>query len=128
MDNEGSLLSREIDLCESSAVKPVFYLSLFRLPEGIAKELDTIQAAFLWGGSDLRRKIHLVKWLEVTKSIDQGGLGFKRIRDVNVCLLLKWWWRFASDHDSLWKRVLCSKYKFQGGSWLPNLSSSNNFS
>ena len=63
---------------------PVYYLSLFKLPEGIAKDLDKIQASFLWGGPDLKRKIHLVKWAEDTKSIKQGGLGVKRIRDVNV--------------------------------------------
>ncbi|XP_028094134.1 uncharacterized protein LOC114294206 [Camellia sinensis] len=107
---------------------PMFYLSLFKMNEEIAKELDKIQDAFLRGGLDLRRNIHLVKWIEVTKSIKQGGLGIRRIRDVNVCLLLKWWWRFASDHDSLWKTVICSKYNFQGGVWLPNLSSSSTFS
>ncbi|XP_028099608.1 uncharacterized protein LOC114299137 [Camellia sinensis] len=81
---------------------PVYYLSLFKLPEGIAKELDKIQASFLWGGPDLKRKIHLVKWSEITKSIKQGSLGVRRIRDVNVCLLPKWWWRFASEPVSLW--------------------------
>ncbi|XP_028113696.1 uncharacterized protein LOC114311727 [Camellia sinensis] len=100
---------------------PVYFLSLFRVPEGIAKEIDQIQAAFLWGGPDLKRTLYLVKWSEVTKSIKQGGLGIKRIRDVNVCLLLKWWWRFANEHDSLWKKVLCSKYRFQGEEWLPIL-------
>ncbi|XP_028090980.1 uncharacterized protein LOC114291133 [Camellia sinensis] len=43
---------------------PVYFLSLFKLPEGIAKEIDKIQASFLWGGSNLKRKIHLVKWSE----------------------------------------------------------------
>lgn len=28
---------------------PVYYLSLFKMPEGVARELDKIQAAFLWG-------------------------------------------------------------------------------
>ncbi|CAL5432957.1 unnamed protein product [Camellia sinensis] len=101
---------------------PVYYLSLFKLPEGIAKELDKIQASFLWGGPDLKRKIHLVKWSEVTKSIKQGGLGVRRIRDVNLCLLLKWWWRFVTEPESLWYRVLCSKYQFPGGKWFPNPS------
>lgn len=99
---------------------PVYYLSLFKLPEGIAKELDKIQASCLWGGPDLKCKIHLVKWSEVTKSIKQCGLGARRIRDVNVCLLLKWWWRFASEPMSLWYRVVCSKYLFLGGKRNPN--------
>ncbi|XP_028106830.1 uncharacterized protein LOC114305894 [Camellia sinensis] len=101
---------------------PVYYLSLFKLTKGIAKELDKIQASFLWGGPDLKRKIHLVKWSEVTKSIKQGGLGVRRIRDANVCLLLKRWWRFASELVSLWYKVICSKYRFLGGKWVPNPS------
>ncbi|CAL5335104.1 unnamed protein product [Camellia sinensis] len=69
---------------------PVYYLSLFRLPEGVAKEFERLQASFLWGGSTLRRKIHMVRWEELCKSVEQGGLGIRKVRDVNKCLLLKW--------------------------------------
>lgn len=58
---------------------PVYYLSLFRMPEGVAKDFERIQAAFLWGGLDLRKKVHLVKWEEVTRSIANGGLGIRRV-------------------------------------------------
>lgn len=58
---------------------PVYYLSLFKLPEGVAKIIDRLQANFLWGGSASGRKLHMVKWSEVTKSRDQGGLGIKKI-------------------------------------------------
>ena len=68
---------------------PVYFMSLFKLPEGIAKELDKIQATFLWGGSKLKRKIHLVKWSEVTKSRYQGGLEIRKIREFNDCMLSK---------------------------------------
>ena len=40
---------------------PVYYLSLFKMPAGIAKEIERIQAAFLWRGPDLMRRLHLVK-------------------------------------------------------------------
>lgn len=70
---------------------PIYYLSLFKMPEGVAKEIDTVQSRFLWGGDELRRKIHLVKWKEISKSKNQGGLGVKRIKLMNDCLLLKWW-------------------------------------
>ena len=62
------------------------------MPEGVAKVIDRVLATFLWGGSNLGRKIHLEKWEEVTKSKAHGGLGVKRLRDVNDCLLSKWWW------------------------------------
>ncbi|XP_028056988.1 uncharacterized protein LOC114260981 [Camellia sinensis] len=39
---------------------PMYYLSLFKMPEGVTKEFDKLQAAFLWGRSKLKRKIHIV--------------------------------------------------------------------
>lgn len=99
---------------------PVYYLSLFRMPEGVAKDFERIQAAFLWGGSELRRKVHLVKWEEVTKSIANGGLGIRKVRVANSCLLLKWWWRFACESKALWRKVICSKYNIDECCWLLN--------
>lgn len=40
----------------------------------------------------------------------RGGLGVGRIGDKNKSLLAKWFWRFSRKDESLWKRVLCSKY------------------
>ncbi|CAL5434764.1 unnamed protein product [Camellia sinensis] len=102
---------------------PVYYLSLFKIPEGIAKEIEKLQASFLWGGVELKRKVHLVRWDEVTKSTKQGGLGVRRIRDMNVCLLMKWWWRYANEEQALWKQVLVCKYKAEGGNWRPDIHS-----
>ncbi|XP_028109237.1 uncharacterized protein LOC114307948 [Camellia sinensis] len=88
------------------------------MPEG-AKILDRVQAAFLWGGAELKRELHMVKWGEVTKNMINGGLGIKDIREFNDCLLAKWWWRFGKEDDSMWKIVLCAKYASAGGNWFP---------
>ncbi|XP_028113211.1 uncharacterized protein LOC114311295 [Camellia sinensis] len=102
---------------------PIYYLSLFRIPAGVAKEIERIQSAFLWGGSDLRRKIHMVRWEVVSKNKNLGGLGLRRIKSFNQCLLLKWWWRFGVENKSLWKEVICSKYVSLDGRWTPQLIS-----
>ncbi|XP_028082409.1 uncharacterized protein LOC114283731 [Camellia sinensis] len=108
----------------SKGVLPISFLGLpLGLPEGVAKELDRIQASFLWAGSDLKKKVHLVKWSEVTKELRDGGLGIRRIRDVNLCLLAKWWWRFGCVEKALWKEIICGKYKFDPKSWLPSTNS-----
>ncbi|XP_028123851.1 uncharacterized protein LOC114320952 [Camellia sinensis] len=103
---------------------PVYYLSLFKMPEGVASELDKIQAKFLWGGSEQGRKIHMIKWEELSKRVNQGGLGIRQLRVANNCLLIKWWWRFGKENDALWKRVICSKYKMEAGGWIPSLTPS----
>lgn len=69
------------------------------MPKGVAKEVERLQATFLWGRSELKRKIHMVRWGELCKSVKQGGLGIRRV--VNFCLLLKWWWRFGCESEAL---------------------------
>ncbi|CAL5372109.1 unnamed protein product [Camellia sinensis] len=98
---------------------PVYFLSIFKLPIGVAKTIDRIQSNFLWGGSEVQRKIHLVQWKEVCKSKAQGGLGVRSLSDVNICLMLKWWWRYGHQQQSLWKMVVCSRYGGNGGRWKP---------
>ncbi|GMP99557.1 hypothetical protein CsSME_00046990 [Camellia sinensis var. sinensis] len=63
----------------------------------------------------------MVKWVMVTKNKKFGDLGVGRIRTMNECLLLKWWWRFRAENQSLWKEVICRKYNIGGGRWIPSL-------
>ena len=103
---------------------PIYYVSLFKMPVKVAKELDKIQSRFLWGDGDSKRKLHMVGWDQITKSMDQGGLGIRRNRVMNDCLLLKWWWRYGFEVGSLWKRVLQEKYCIAGDLWLPRFINS----
>lgn len=107
---------------------PAYYLSIFKMPNGVAKEIEKLQATFLWGGLELKKNVHLVQWKEVAKSMVQGGLGIRRMKEVNTCLLIKWWWRFGVEKDALCRRIVCSKYKLEVGGWMPNIDFTNNFS
>ncbi|XP_028059660.1 uncharacterized protein LOC114263352 [Camellia sinensis] len=94
----------------------------------LCREIERLEAVFLWGGNDLKRKVHLVKWTEVSKSLNQGGLGIRRLKDVNASLLLKWWWKFGSEVNALWRRMLCNKYMIEEFHWLPPINSPARFS
>ncbi|KAM0003966.1 putative reverse transcriptase zinc-binding domain-containing protein [Helianthus debilis subsp. tardiflorus] len=39
---------------------------------------------------------------------DFGGLGFGSLREFNLAMLVKWWWRFKMDTNSLWRKVIWS--------------------
>ena len=80
---------------------PIYYFSLFKIPEGVAKEIYKIPSRFLWGGCDNTRKIHWVKWDKVTCSRDFKGLNIRKIRVTNECLLLKWWWSYGVEKEAL---------------------------
>lgn len=100
---------------------PIFYMSLFKMPEGVIKSIESIQAKFLWGGSDLKKKLHMVAWTKITQKKESGGLGIKKIKAMNEALLIKWWWRFGVEKNALWRNVINSKYKMGESSWIPKL-------
>ncbi|XP_028088670.1 uncharacterized protein LOC114289202 [Camellia sinensis] len=110
-----------IIFCEANMEEVMLHVSM-------AKVIERIQANFLWGRSELKRKVHLVSWLEATKSKENGGLGIRRIKKVNVCFLAKWLWRFGAESNTLWKRILCSKYGSMGGNCLPIMTLTSNYS
>ena len=47
----------------------------------------------------------------------KGGLGIKSFSKMNKALLCKWSSRFANDRNSLWRKVICSKFGKTKGGW-----------
>ena len=94
----------------------IYYMSLFRLPRKVKSRLMQIQKDFLWGGGSLDKKPHLVKWAIIC-SDKKGGLGVKGLFNLNKAFLSKWLWRFANKRESLWRKVINSKFGGDPGSW-----------
>ncbi|GAV92590.1 zf-RVT domain-containing protein, partial [Cephalotus follicularis] len=70
----------------------VFWCSAFLLPGNVIKECVRMLRTFLWGKNKGK-----VKWGDVCKPLNEGGLGVKDLRIWNKALLLKgslsWSWR-----------------------------------
>lgn len=81
-----------------------------KLPRATCDEIDRISRRFLWGGSEDRRKMHLVSWDIVTKPKNLGGLGIRSMRQANAAFLTKLGWRVLAEPEALWSRVLRHKY------------------
>jgi hypothetical protein len=86
---------------------PIFYLSFFKLPVKVWKEIVRIQREFLWGGLSKRRKVCWVRWEDICRTKKEGGLG---IRD--ICLV--------NQEYAGWKEILKAKYG-AGIIWKSNL-------
>lgn len=102
---------------------PIYYMSLFKIPVAVANKIERIQRQFLWGDSEGKKKLHLVKWDKITKNKKFGGLGIKRLMEHNAALLAKWWWRFSREKEALWVRVISKKYSIEENAWLPHIPS-----
>ncbi|RVW77934.1 putative ribonuclease H protein [Vitis vinifera] len=66
---------------------PVYFMSLFLLPRKVRMRLEKIQRDFLWGGGALEQRPHL------------------------------WNWRFATEREVLWKKVISHKHGVEEGGW-----------
>jgi hypothetical protein len=68
---------------------PTYLMSLLPIPPSVAKQIESIQCGFLWGGIGEEFKFHLVNWPKVC-SLVRGGLGIRNLRCFNRALLGKW--------------------------------------
>ncbi|KAL4360722.1 hypothetical protein GQ457_04G018500 [Hibiscus cannabinus] len=89
---------------------PIYYLSLFKMPRSISLQLNRFVARFIWGAVDCK-KIHWVRWEVLCLPKSLGGLGLIDFELKNKALLYKWLWRYSSERDSLWRRVINEKYE-----------------
>ena len=88
-----------------------------KFPVAVAKRLEKLQRNFLRGGGALEKTAHLVNWEVVCSGKGLGGLGLRNLSLMNKALLEKWIWRFASDKDSTWKRLIAFKYRTVDLGW-----------
>ncbi|MFS8018578.1 putative reverse transcriptase zinc-binding domain-containing protein [Helianthus anomalus] len=47
-----------------------------------------------------------VAWEKTIAPIEYGGLGFGSLKDANLAMLAKWWWRFKIEKDGLWRNLI----------------------
>ncbi|KAM0009097.1 putative RNA-directed DNA polymerase [Helianthus debilis subsp. tardiflorus] len=85
---------------------PNYFFSLYKAPVGVINKLEAIIRKFLWGGSGGDKKLNWVAWDRVASPIDCGGLGIRSLDSINRSLLLKWGWRFKTENDCLWVKVI----------------------
>ncbi|GJW06163.1 RNA-directed DNA polymerase, eukaryota [Tanacetum coccineum] len=89
---------------------PLFYMSIFKVPKGVLREMESIRNKFFIGADTVEKKITWVAWDKVLASKNNGGLGVSSYFALNRALMLKWIWRFVSREESMWFHVMQAIY------------------
>jgi hypothetical protein len=84
------------------SVIPSYAMSSFLFPDGLCKQLDRAFKNIWWGFlKDKTRNFSLKSWSSLCLPKDQGGLGFRLMKDVNLSRISKLGWKLLSSYNSL---------------------------
>src|SRR5690606_559433 len=94
LDSSVSFICGRLQLLKSVLVSIVnFWALVFRLPSKCIKEVEQMCASFLWSGPELKSSGAKVAWSEICKPFNEGGLGVRSLKEVNMVYGLKLIWR-----------------------------------
>ena len=105
-----SQASREVLIKAVIQAIPTYTMGYFKLPIGLCNEIEVMTRKFWWGQRGDKRKIHWLKWSEMTKFKSEGGMGFRDLTLHNESLLAKQAWRLLQDQSSLFYKVFKPRF------------------
>lgn len=80
------------------------------IPKGVCQEIEKLQISFIWGHIKSSKKIRLVNWNTLCLPKDRGGLGIRRLFEVNSVMLMKISWKVCTNDDNMCSTMLKGKY------------------
>ncbi|XP_060972269.1 uncharacterized protein LOC133038200 [Cannabis sativa] len=105
---------------------PNYFMSTVKVPSTLCEELDRVIAKFWSSGCvDKKNYCALRSCNELCQPKRCGGLGFRRLKDMNLALLAKLCWMVMEEKDKPWVKLLRGKYCKHNDVWA---SASGKFS
>lgn len=88
---------------------PSYTMQTFLLPKCITTTMDRIMKNFFWGFNlEEHHRLHLQSWRHICRPKDHGGVGIRRIRDLNMAMKLNW--TISTTPSKLWVQLIRSRY------------------
>ncbi|KAG8383539.1 hypothetical protein BUALT_Bualt04G0024000 [Buddleja alternifolia] len=106
---------------------PVYQMSHYLLPISICSKLDASMRKFSWGHDPNKNHLHLMAWDDICRPKALGGLGLRKMKDLNFALLSKLAWKMVSEKNCIWLNLFRYKY-LKSSNMLHSVSTGTNAS
>ncbi|WOH04087.1 hypothetical protein DCAR_0623493 [Daucus carota subsp. sativus] len=93
---------------------PIYWFNMFLMPRAVENQLEKIRRRFFWGTKEIsgqeKDNMRLIAWEKICRPRSLGGVGIMKVKERNIAMLGKWWWRCINERDRFWNKTLQSKY------------------
>ena len=79
------------------------------LPSKTCSQIERLLRNFLWSADSIKSRSNFVRWEKICLPKSEGGLGLRRMKDLNEACLLKLAWSVSTE-SSLWANWLSASY------------------
>ncbi|KAL0444893.1 UNVERIFIED_CONTAM: putative ribonuclease H protein [Sesamum latifolium] len=88
----------------------IYWAMAFILPSGVLKTIEARMKKFLWQGGH-NSGAAKVAWVDVCKSLEEGGQGIRRLQPLNRALMSKHFWDIIQcNESSIWVMWITNRY------------------
>ncbi|XP_026398886.1 uncharacterized protein LOC113294725 [Papaver somniferum] len=102
---------REVIIKSVTSTASIYQMNCFRIPKKTCQDMNNLQIDFFWGKNlEHPTGFYPKAWTTICKPKDLGGLGFMNMELFNSAMITKIGWRLEQDKDSLWYKLIDSKY------------------
>ncbi|GAA0163406.1 hypothetical protein LIER_39590 [Lithospermum erythrorhizon] len=112
-----SKVGKEIFIKSVLQVIPNYPMQCFLLPKQVCNKINSILTNYWWGVTEKKKKIHWATWKKLCTTKENGGLGFRDLRLLNLALLSKQVWRIITNPQGQLARVYKARYFLHGTFW-----------
>jgi hypothetical protein len=89
---------------------PIYPMMTNKIRRGCLDDIQRLQRNCIWGDTEAARKYHAVGWDVVTTLKWLGGLGLRKLDNMNKACILKLGWKIYSGANDFWCQVRRGKY------------------
>ena len=89
---------------------PAHTMQCFQIPAGVTNNIDKINRQFFWKRFNTDSGLPLVAWDTICRPKQEGGIGLHKTAALNLAYQAKLAWKILTNHNSLWVRLMRTKY------------------